>query len=54
MVTKISETRIIRKIMVSKPSYGIKDPHLATINLATSEHLKLYNKGCFVLLENDR
>ena len=33
---------------------GIKDPYLATIDLYTSENIKLYNKAIVGLTESDR
>ena len=33
---------------------GLQDPYLATIELSTSENLKLYNKAILRLPESDR
>ena len=33
---------------------GLQDPHLATLNISTSERLKLYDKVIFGLQESDR
>ena len=33
--------------IVAAPVDGIQDPYLATLELSTSEHLKLYNKAIF-------
>ena len=33
---------------------GIHDPYLATLNMNTSEHLKLYNKAIIGLSQSDR
>ena len=33
---------------------GIQDPYLATIDLYTSENIKLYNKAIVGLTESDR
>ena len=33
---------------------GLQDPYLDTLNMTTSNHLKLYNKGIVGLPENNR
>ena len=44
MVITRSEIISRKRIMKSAPSDGIQEPYLDTINLTTSEHLKLYKK----------
>ena len=29
--------------MAAAPAYGFQDPYLSTLDLVTSEHIKLYN-----------
>ena len=36
------------------PVDGIQNPYLATLNLSTSEHLKLYKKAIIRLRESNR
>ena len=39
---------------MAAPSGGIQEPYMATLNLTTSENLKLYNKSIIGLTESDR
>ena len=38
---------------MAAPYDGLQDPYLVILYIATSEHLKLYNKAIFGLLEID-
>ena len=38
---------------MAEPVDGIQDHYLATLDLSTYEHLKLYNKAIFGLPESD-
>ena len=40
--------------METAPDDGLQDHYLVTLNLATSENLKFYNKSIIGLPENDR
>ena len=39
---------------IAAPVDGFQDPCLATLDLSTSEHLKLYNKAIVGIPESDR
>ena len=39
---------------MSEPVDGLQDPYLATLDMATSEHLKIYNKKIVGIPESER
>ena len=39
---------------MAAPADGLQDPNLETLEISTSEHLKLYNKAIVGLTESDR
>ena len=53
MITTL-ESRKIRRYFMAETADGIHDPYLATLNMKTSEHLKLYNKAIIGLSQSDR
>ena len=53
-LSHLTSSKVQPQESVATPADGLQDPYLATLNISTSENIKLYNKAIVGLTESDR